>query len=73
MQLLQPSWYLGVIMWVLIVNYLFVFFYAYRLVFKPDNTSLKNRVLLLIVLLLIPLTVFVYFYRAKLKKENRLV
>lgn len=45
MQLLQPSWYLGVIMWVLIVNYLFVFFYAYRLVFKPDNTSLKNRVL----------------------------
>jgi len=65
MQLLQPSWYIGLIMWGLIINYTCILYVMYRLAFVTKKTGFKNNTLMLIIFWLIPFTVFGYLYKLR--------
>ncbi len=68
MQLLQPSWFLGLIMWGLIINYTCIMYVMCRLAFGRKKIGFKNNVLLLIIFWLIPFTVFGYLYKLRAKR-----
>ena len=50
MTLLQPSWFLGLISWPLLINYITVFYANYRLMFGVDKFRFKNNYLSLVIL-----------------------
>ncbi len=70
MELLHPSWYLGLITWTFILNYICVTYAGYRLFSSLDKPSSGNGMLLLLIFLLIPFTVFVYLYKVGTSKAK---